>query len=241
MQAKDKLIVALDVPTLAEAEEIVGLLAGEVGMFKIGLQLYSASGPTAVEMVHRWGGRVFLDIKLHDIPHTVAEACRIIARLGVAMLDMHVAGGLAMLRAAVQAVREEALTTGVNPPLLLGVTVLTSLQVEDVRRLGWGAGITETVQRWAALAREAGLDGVVASPREVRQLRLAMGPDFLLVIPGIRPVWAGLADQRRVMTPRDAARVGVDYLVVGRPIIEATDPREAVARIVREIEEGMNC
>lgn len=241
MQANDKLIVALDVPTLEEAEEIVSLLVPLVGIFKIGLQLYSSCGPKAVEMVQRYGARVFLDLKLHDIPHTVADAGRVITGLGVGMFTLHVAGGLSMLRAAVQAAREEALARGIPCPMLLGVTLLTSLQVEDVRRIGLGTSVIDVVQRWAGLAREAGLDGVVASPREVRVLRLALGPEFILVCPGIRPAWSGLGDQKRTMTPREAARVGVDYLVVGRPIVEADDPVQAVTRIIQEIEEGLSC
>lgn len=233
--------MALDVPTLEEAEDLVSRLSPQVGLFKIGLQLYSNCGPKAVEMVQRWGAKVFLDLKLHDIPHTVAEASRVITGLGVSMFTLHVAGGLSMLRAATQAAREEALTRGLPSPLLLGVTLLTSLQVEDVRRIGLGTSVLGVVQRWAILAREAGLDGVVASPREVRVLRLALGPEFVLVCPGIRSAWTGLGDQRRTMTPREAARVGVDYLVVGRPIIEASDPVQATARILQEIEEGLRC
>lgn len=238
LRPRERLIVALDVPTLAEAEHLVKDLLPEVSLFKIGMQLYYAYGPQVVEAVSNWGGQVFLDLKLHDIPHTVAEAVRTLTRLEVAMLTVHAAGGREMLRQAVQAAREEAALHGIRPPLLLAVTVLTSLGQGELEDLGLGPAPRELVVRWTRLALEAGLTGVVASGREAKALRLAFGPELVVVTPGIRPAWAGVDDQRRVMTPRQAVEAGATYVVVGRPIIHAPDPAAAARRLLAELGEG---
>ncbi|MGB9886225.1 MAG: orotidine-5'-phosphate decarboxylase [Moorellales bacterium] len=237
MAAKDRLIVALDVSTLEEAEHLVRELGGEVGWFKVGMQLFYHYGPRVVESIQNWGARVFLDLKLHDIPNTVAEAVRALTRLEVGMITLHTAGGREMMHRAVQAVREEAALMGLRPPLVLGVTVLTSLLQSDLAELGFSTSVRDVVVRWAGLAKESGLDGVVASAREAKALRLALGTDFVIVTPGIRPSGTAAEDQRRVTTPQEAIRAGANYLVVGRPVTQALDPVAAVRRLLQELEE----
>lgn len=237
MRANERVIVALDVPTLAEAEQLVKELLPEVSLFKVGMQLYYGHGPRVVEEIGRWGGRVFLDLKLHDIPHTVSEAVRVLARLGVAMLTVHASGGREMLSRAVEAAREEAALAGLPAPVLLGVTVLTSLGQGDLAELGYGGQVRDLVVRLARLALQAGCGGVVASAREARVLRLAFGPDLVIVAAGIRPAWSGVDDQQRVMTPREALKAGVTHLVVGRPVTQAPDPRAALRRLLAELQD----
>lgn len=233
---KDRLIVALDVPDLAAADALLRRLDGVASTFKIGMELYYAAGPAAVELVHRRGGRVFLDLKLHDIPNTVAGAARSIAGLGVWMFNLHASGGQAMLRAGVEAARGRAAQLGQAPPLAIAVTVLTSL---DEAALSGEVGVRwplgETVSRWAALSQAAGCDGVVASPAEVGRIRSRCGPAFLTVTPGVRPAGAAPGDQRRVMTPAEAIRAGASYLVVGRPITGAPDPAAAATAVLAEM------
>ena len=237
MQAKDRLIVALDVPEREKALEIVDMLYDCCGMFKIGLEPFCNFGPTFVEEIQDRGGRVFLDLKFHDIPRTVAQAGRAAARLGVEMFNVHIAGGREMMKAVVEAVREE--TAGEKQPKILGVTVLTSLGADELTRdLGIDRSPLEQVVFWAQEAEECGLSGVVASPKEISAIREHCGCDFLIVTPGIRPAGAGTGDQKRVSTPGDAVKNGVDYLVVGRPILQAQDPRQAALDIVREMEEA---
>ncbi|MBC7346635.1 MAG: orotidine-5'-phosphate decarboxylase, partial [Clostridia bacterium] len=209
----------------------------EVSLFKVGMQLYYGHGPRVVEEIGRWGGRVFLDLKLHDIPHTVSEAVRVLARLGVAMLTVHASGGREMLSRAVEAAREEAALAGLPAPVLLGVTVLTSLGQGDLAELGYGGQVRDLVVRLARLALQAGCGGVVASAREARVLRLAFGPDLVIVAAGIRPAWSGVDDQQRVMTPREALKAGVTHLVVGRPVTQAPDPRAALRRLLAELQD----
>ncbi|HHV35153.1 MAG TPA: orotidine-5'-phosphate decarboxylase [Syntrophomonadaceae bacterium] len=237
MQAKDRLIVALDVPEREKALEIVDMLYDCCGMFKIGLEPFCNFGPTFVEEIQDRGGRVFLDLKFHDIPRTVAQAGRAAARLGVEMFNVHIAGGREMMKAVVEAVREE--TAGEKQPKILGVTVLTSLGADELTRdLGIDRSPLEQVVFWAQEAEECGLSGVVASPKEISAIREHCGCDFLIVTPGIRPAGAGTGDQKRVSTPGDAVKNGVDYIVVGRPILQAQDPRQAALDIVREMEEA---
>lgn len=235
MLPQDRLIVALDVDTLDEARRLVELLGGRVGMFKVGLQLYHSVGSEAIDLIHRMGGRVFADFKFHDIPNTAAQASRAVTRRGVAMFNLHAAGGREMLAAAVRASREEAVALGQASPLCLAVTVLTSL---DERVLRQEVGITKPLERvvvdWAVLAREAGVDGVVASPWEIEAIRAACGQEFAIVTPGVRPAGSRQDDQRRVMTPAEALRAGATYIVVGRPITAAPDPREAAERLLEE-------
>lgn len=237
MQAKEKIIVALDVPNLSAGEELVRRLLPHVGMFKVGLELYTAAGPAAIHMIKEHGGKVFADLKLHDIPNTVAGAARALVRLGVDMLNVHAAGGRKMLCTAAAAVREEATALGRPAPLLIAVTVLTSLDGDALRNeVGIEREVEDQVVRWARLTQEAGLDGVVASPREIQAIRRACGPDFLIVTPGVRPAGADPGDQSRIMTPREALRQGASYLVIGRPITAAPDPAAAARAIGEEME-----
>jgi orotidine-5'-phosphate decarboxylase len=229
MTPKDRLIVALDVPNLDEARALVARLAGRVGMFKIGSQLFTAAGPDFVRELAARGEKVFLDLKYHDIPNTVANAVASASRLGVALVDVHALGGRAMLEAAVGAL--PALGTR-----LLAVTILTSHDEETLGQIGVDGGVADSVKRLALLARDAKADGVVASPHEVALIREACGRDFLIVTPGIRPAGSQAGDQARAATPAAARAAGADYVVVGRPVTEAADPAEAAAAIVRELE-----
>lgn len=231
MQKTPELIVALDVGDLASAAALVEQLYPTVTLFKVGLQLFTAEGPRAMEMVRQRGGAVFLDLKLHDIPNTVAGAVREAARLGAVMCTLHAFGGRSMLQAATAAVAASG-----SPMRLLAVTVLTSLDSRGFEEVvGGKLDLTAQVVRLASLAQEAGLDGVVASPHEIGLLRATLGPSMRLVIPGIRPAWAAAEDQRRVMTPQEAAVAGADYLVIGRPITAAADPVKATRRILDEL------
>jgi orotidine-5'-phosphate decarboxylase len=231
----ERLFVALDVERLDEAEALLDRLSGVVGGCKIGSQLFTAAGPLAIERALKRGYRVFLDLKYHDIPNTVAGAVREATRLGVFMLNVHASGGLAMLRAAAESAASAARQLGVARPLVLGVTVLTSL---DRRALEREVGVQGTVEahvlRLAERAREAGLDGCVASAREISPLRLAMGRTWVIVTPGIRPAERA-DDQARTATPEAAVRAGADYLVVGRPITAAADVGLAARGVLEEI------
>jgi len=232
-QPDSRLIVALDVPTLAEATELSRRLSPYLAAVKIGSQLFTAEGPRAVHALRDLGLRVFLDLKFHDIPNTVAGAVAAAKRLGVWMVNVHTSGGSAMLRAAV-----EAASKGGPPearPLVLGVTVLTSLEESDLRgAFGTTRTLREQVQHLAREARSAGLDGVVASPHEIADIRAVCGDGFLIVTPGVRPAQGERGDQRRILTPGEAIRAGADYVVVGRPILAAKDPVEAAQRIAAE-------
>ncbi|MGQ9496927.1 MAG: orotidine-5'-phosphate decarboxylase [Desulfotomaculales bacterium] len=236
MNARDRLWVALDVDEPDRARELIRLLGGLVGGFKIGMRLFYRTGPAFVRELTGQGIPVFLDLKLHDIPATVAGAVRALVRCGVAMLNVHAAGGKAMMQAAAHAAREEAGLLGINPPAVLGVTVLTSIDATVFRReLGFAGPIKEKVVAWAGLAAEAGLAGVVASPLEAGIIKARCGPSFLVVTPGIRPGGGGLDDQRRWATPAGAIRAGADCLVVGRPVVTAADPVAVVKEILNEI------
>ena len=234
---RDRLFVALDVESLDDAARLLDRLDDAVTGVKIGSQLFTGAGPAAVELAHKRGHRVFLDLKFHDIPNTVAGAVRSAARLGVFMLNVHASGGSDMMRAAAEAAARAAREFGVARPICLAVTVLTSLDRRALEReLGVTASVESHVLRLAEGARDAGLDGCVASPQEIRRVRLALGAHFTIVTPGIRPVSAsGEDDQKRVATPRAALGAGADYLVVGRPITAAADPRAAAAAIIAEL------
>lgn len=235
---RERLIVALDVDTLDQAQALVRRLVGEVGMFKIGKQLFTHAGPQAVRLVQEIGGEIFLDLKFHDIPNTVAKAAVEATRLGVRMFNVHASGSLEMMRMTVKEVRRVCRQEKRRKPIMLAVTVLTSLNQDDLQRVGVERKVADQVVRLALLTKEAGMDGVVASPHEVADIREACGRRFVIVTPGIRPVTAARNDQQRVMTPRDAVRAGVDYIVVGRPIVEAKDPVAAARSIVAEMEQG---
>jgi len=229
VNARDRLVVALDVPTLEEASALVDRLAGLAGMFKVGSQLFTAGGPDLVRGLVARGEKVFLDLKYHDIPNTVAGAVSAACRLGVSLVDVHALGGKSMMEAAVGAM--PAMGTR-----LLAITVLTSHDAASFGDLGLAGDVADTVRRLALLADAAEVDGVVASPQEVPIIREACGKDFLVVTPGIRPAGARTADQARSATPAAALKAGADLLVVGRPIIEAADPAAAARAILREME-----
>jgi orotidine-5'-phosphate decarboxylase len=233
---RERLIVALDVDTLEQATDLVRLLAGEVGMFKIGKQLFTHAGPQAVRLIQELGGEIFLDLKFHDIPTTVAKAAIEATRLGVRMFNVHASGSLEMMRLTVKEVQRVCRQEQRRRPIMLAVTVLTSLNQEDLKRVGVTQKVAAQVVRLALLTKEAGMDGVVASPHEVADIREACGKRFVIVTPGIRPSDGHRNDQQRVMTPQDAVRAGVDYIVVGRPIIEAKDPVAATRAIVADME-----
>jgi orotidine-5'-phosphate decarboxylase len=229
MTPRERLIVALDVPTPQEARQLVARLSGRVGLFKVGSQLFTAAGPEFVRGLSGRGEKVFLDLKYHDIPNTVAASVGQACRLGVTLVDVHALGGKAMMEAAVGAM--PAMGTR-----LLAITILTSHDEYSLGEIGVGGDMATSVERLALLAREAKVDGVVASPHEVALIRDACGPDFLIVTPGIRPAGAAAGDQARAATPSAALRAGADYIVVGRPITEAPDPAVAAEAIVREME-----
>jgi orotidine-5'-phosphate decarboxylase len=223
---RDRLVVALDVPTADEALALVDRLAGSVGMFKVGSQLFTAAGPRLVEDLVRRGEKVFLDLKFHDIPNTVSSAARVACGLGVSLFTVHGLGGSAMVSAAVEAVAG----TGTR---VLAITVLTSHAPGSLQELGIAGALPDVVRRLALVAHGARAHGVVASPEEIPLLRQACGPGFLIVTPGIRPASAAQGDQARVATPPAAVAAGADYIVVGRPILKAADPARAAADIVQ--------
>ena len=233
-EAESRIITALDVDALEKAKRLVKLLKNDVAAFKIGKQLFTRCGPDAVRMVHDEGGRVFLDLKFHDIPTTVAKASVEVLRLGVFMFNMHASGGLDMMKKSVAAVKERAAEMEQKKPIILAVTVLTSQGPEELKRLGINMGMEEMVVNLASLAKEAGVDGVVASPKEISAIRETCGKDFVIVTPGIRPVASSKDDQKRIMTPLEAVNAGADYIVVGRPITQAEDPLAAVQSINSE-------
>lgn len=226
-QLAEKIIVALDVATAKEALKLVTLLANDVGVFKIGLQSFTANGPALVRPISALGPRVFLDLKLHDIPNTVAKAVEAAGALGVKMLTLHLSGGSEMIRAAVAARR--------NDLLLLGVTLLTSSTDETLAETGIPEKTGEHVLRLARIGVANGIDGLVASPHEAKILRREFGDKIRIVTPGIRPAGSSPGDQKRFATPREAIEAGADYLVIGRPIIAAADPKAAVQRIAEEL------
>jgi len=227
IKAADKIIVALDVATKEKALNLVEELHDQILIFKIGLQLYTAEGPAVVRDVLATGAKVFLDLKLHDIPNTVARSVESAAQLGVQMLTIHLSGSTEMIRAATGARK--------NDLSILGVTVLTSATEETLQEIGISDKIDNQVLRLAKLGVEAGIDGLVGSPHEIKMLRAQFGAKIKLVVPGIRPSWSEASDQKRVMAPREALDAGADYLVIGRPIIGHSRPHEAVAKILDEI------
>jgi orotidine-5'-phosphate decarboxylase len=236
--AKSRLIFALDVGSLKEAEQLVRLLVREVGLFKIGKQLFLHAGPQVVRMVREKGGEVFLDLKFHDIPRTVAKAAAEATRMGARMFDLHASGSLAMMQQTVSEVNRVCRNEGLRRPKILAVTVLTSLTRDDLRRVGVAAGVEGQVVRLARLAREASMDGVVASPLEIGRIRKECGRGFLIITPGVRVAGSRWDDQKRVLTPAEAIHSGADYIVVGKPIRDARDPRLAAREIVLEMERG---
>jgi orotidine-5'-phosphate decarboxylase len=237
--ARNPLVIALDVDSAGKALDLVERLRGLAGMFKIGNQLFTAEGPEIVRRITGLGEQIFLDLKFHDIPNTVAQAAVAAARMGVAIFNLHASGGSAMMKATSEALKEAAAREGWQRPLVLGVTVLTSLNDETLVELGLG-GTTETqVIRLAKLSANAGLDGVVASPHEIHSVRHAVSkPGFVILTPGIRPRGSGADDQSRIMTAGEAIRAGADFIVVGRPITSATDAAQAARRLLEEVEQA---
>jgi orotidine-5'-phosphate decarboxylase len=227
-KAADKIIVALDVPTKIAALDLVDQLREQISFFKIGLQLYTAEGPEIVRAVLSTGAKVWLDLKLHDIPNTVARAVESATNLGVHMLTIHLSGGSEMIRAATAA--------RTNNISILGVTVLTSATEQTLREIGLADNVEDQVLRLAKLGVEAEIDGVVASPHEIKTLRRQFGDKIKIVVQGIRPNWAEPGDQKRFMTPRQALEAGADYIGIGRPISAYSNPRNALAKIVSELE-----
>jgi orotidine-5'-phosphate decarboxylase len=234
-EAKRRIIVALDFDRLDAACRMARLLAGHVGMFKVGKQLFTLSGPEGLRQLSALGAKIFLDLKYHDIPNTVAGAVRAAVELpGVELLNVHALGGRAMMEAAVNAMPRRA-----QRPKLLAVTILTSLDQRAIREVGIQGTPRERALRLAKLARDCGVDGVVASPLEMRSIRKACGPKFLLVTQGIRPAGSDVHDQKRVATPAEAIRDGADYLGLGRAITQAPDPVAAAEAVAREIAEAL--
>jgi len=235
LRKDNPIIFALDVGSWTEAQRFVEELKEWVWGFKIGKELFTWMGPQVVEMVHEKGAKVFLDLKYHDIPATVAKASAMATRLKVSMFNLHTLGGMDMMRAAVEASREAAHKEGLPAPMILGVTVLTSLRERDLGNVGITLSVEEEVVQLASLAQRAGLDGVVASPLEIEPLRGACGEDMIIVTPGVRPSKGPRHDQARVMTPAEAIQAGADYVVIGRPIRDAADPLKATQEILQEI------
>ncbi|HYP28250.1 MAG TPA: orotidine-5'-phosphate decarboxylase [Blastocatellia bacterium] len=237
-EVKDRLVIALDYPDRASALRLVERVSGMVGMFKVGLELFTSEGPGIVREIIGAGERVFLDLKFHDIPNTAAGAARSAARLGVSIFNLHALGGGEMMRAAARAVSESSghSSEHASRPLLLGVTVLTSMDAANLSDVGVDPDVESEVARLAALSRDSGLDGVVASPREIRLIRERVASErFIILTPGIRPAWSEAGDQKRVSTPSEALRAGADYIVIGRAVTASDEPCDAVERILEEI------
>ncbi|MCD8198946.1 MAG: orotidine-5'-phosphate decarboxylase [Phascolarctobacterium sp.] len=235
MECDDRLIVALDFPTSEEAKKCVRELGESVSYYKVGMELYYAAGNEIISFLKEEGKKVFLDLKLQDIPNTVAHAMTVLAALGADMLNLHATGGRKMMLEAAEAVHEAAAKEGKKPPKLLAVTVLTSMDEIQFADLNYKNTIAEQVIALASLAKEAGMDGVVASPKEAAAIRRACGRDFLIVTPGVRPIGAALDDQSRVATPAAALKNGATHIVVGRPVTKAENRRAAAEAIASEI------
>jgi orotidine-5'-phosphate decarboxylase len=235
MKPRERLIFALDVEHFAEAQKLVGLLKGHVGLFKVGKQLFTHSGPKVIDMIRNKGEKVFLDLKFHDIPNTVAKAGEEATKLGSTMFTVHSMGGYEMMKGAVESSRNTAKQLNTPKPFILAVTILTSMDEAILEEVGIKTPLEEQVVRLARLAKRAGVSGVVASPREISLIRDYCGSDFLIVTPGVRPASAAKDDQKRTLTPGEAIRAGANYIVVGRPIKEADNPVRAADEIVEEI------
>jgi len=233
----DRAIIALDTPDEQKALEIVRLLKTKISIFKVGLELFCSAGPGIVKKINMEGCRVFLDLKFHDIPNTVAGAARAAVSTGTFMFNIHASGGREMMkkaREAVDLVYDEMQEADIFKPLLIAVTVLTSLDDRDLADINIAKSTQDQAVDLAKLAKECGLDGVVASPKEISAIRQALGRDFVIVTPGVRPTWASAQDQKRVMTPAQALEAGADYIVIGRPVTAAPDPVKAIEAIFKE-------
>ncbi len=217
---KDKIIIALDVDTVKEEERLLELLSPYIKIFKVGSELFTSCGPKAIDLVKRYDREVFLDLKFHDIPNTVRSSAKVVTRLGVFMFNVHASGGIDMMKKALEGAEEESQRLGISRPKILGVTILTSLESS-----------VEQVLSLARLTKDAGLDGVIASPEEIKLIRRETGKSFLIVTPGIRPEGVEKQDQKRTATPREALDSGADYIVIGRPITKAKDPVRIIETI----------
>jgi orotidine-5'-phosphate decarboxylase len=238
-EPKDRIIFALDVEHFTEAQHWVTLLKDRVGLFKVGKQLFTHSGPKVIDMLRQKNQNVFLDLKFHDIPNTVAKAGEEATKLNVSMFNLHALGGFEMMRKTVEASHAKAKELGMVKPSILAVTLLTSMDEETLKEVGIHGSVSEVVGKLASLAQKAGIDGVVASPKEIAIIRQQCGQGFLIVTPGIRDPSEKKDDQKRTLSPREAIAAGANYLVIGRPIKEAKDPLKAVAKIVDNISEAL--
>ena len=235
MMPKERLIVSLDVNTKEKALALVEKLKAEVKIFKIGSELFTSCGPEIVTAVKDKGCGIFLDLKFHDIPNTVAKSAAAATRLGVAILNVHATGGYEMMKACSDAVDREAKALKITKPKVIAVTVLTSMDENSLKKTGVNDNMEKQVLTLAKLAKDASLDGVVASPSEVKLIRKELGDEFIIVAPGVRPEWAAVNDQKRIATPKEAISNGATYIVVGRPITEAQDPLAAAKKVLEEI------
>jgi len=237
LEPNERLIVALDVDSRAKAMELARIIAPQGAMFKVGMELFYACGPDIISSLREKGAGVFLDLKLHDIPNTVSRAVKVLTRYGASIINVHASGGTEMMKVAVEAAGEEATRLGIDRPRVIAVTVLTSIgQRELNEQLGIKGQIRELVTYWSQLARESGMDGVVASAREATAIRNVCGESFIIVTPGIRPHGTAAGDQKRIVTPSDAIKAGATYIVVGRPVTAAPDPLSAVRQIICQMQ-----
>lgn len=235
LSPKDRIFCAIDTTDLDHAIDLASNLSGVIGGAKLGKEFFAAHGPQGVAAVAKTGMPIFLDVKYHDIPNTVAGAIRAVTPLGLKIVNVHAAGGLEMMKRAGDAARESADKAGVEAPWVIAVTILTSLDQGDLDDVGLKGPIEDRVVKLAELTQKAGLDGIVCSAQEITPVRKALGPDFKLITPGIRPSWAASDDQKRIVTPADAVAMGSDILVIGRPITKADDPVAAAQKIVAEL------
>jgi orotidine-5'-phosphate decarboxylase len=236
-ELSDRVIVALDLPTLDEARDLMEQLGDSARVFKVGSQIFTSVGPDIIREIKGRSKKLFLDLKFHDIPNTVARASEVATELGVDMFNMHISGGLEMMRAAAEATKSKASELGIQKPIVLGVTILTSIDGLTFQRdFNSSNSLQEQIVYMARLAQRAGLDGVVASPQEIQLIRNACGSNFVVVTPGVRPKWAARDDQKRVTTPARALAAGATYVVIGRPIYQSPEPANALARILQQLE-----
>ncbi|MTI84638.1 MAG: orotidine-5'-phosphate decarboxylase [Firmicutes bacterium] len=236
MKPNEHLIVALDVDSKERALELARVLTPQVDMFKVGMELFYSCGPDLIHTIRELGAKIFIDLKLHDIPNTVSRAVKVLTRYGAEIINVHAAGGTEMMQAAARAAGEEAVRLGIRRPRVIAVTVLTSLGQEEFNnQIGITGSIEERVKLWAKMAQDSGLDGVVASAREAAAIRQMCGKQFIIVTPGIRPAGSAAGDQKRIVTPADALKAGSTYLVVGRPVTAAEDPAAAARQIIDEM------
>lgn len=239
MNNREKVIVALDYANEKDARALIDELEDSISYYKVGLELFLNSRGSILDYLKQKEKHIFLDLKFHDIPNTTAQACAWAATLGVDMFNVHASGGAEMMRTCMDKVQEVCAKANAPVPTLIGVTILTSFNEEGIAKVGYKNNIADTALNLAKLAQSSGLNGVVCSPHEVSIIKEACGKDFLTVTPGIRPSWAAVGDQKRITTPSDAVRIGVDYMVVGRPITKAENPKEAAQKVIAEVDAVM--